>query len=186
MPISPQRNGAPSVARPPYPVNATTLVPSRLSATRRSTAFERRLCRRNPVLGGGREERAVRRATTVGRWAKPPPSYRAPALPAQSGSGGWQGGARREARDDRRTGGEGGRAVGGGPPAGGGRSPPPSYRAPALPAQSGSGGWQGGARREARDDRRTGGEAPRRATDVRPARRRPGATASRSPRRRGP
>src|SRR5437763_2521963 len=72
MPISPQRNGAPSVARPPYPVNATTLVPSRLSATRRSTAFERRLCRRNPVLGGGGEERAVRRATTVGRGVKPP------------------------------------------------------------------------------------------------------------------
>ena len=34
--------------------------------------FERRLCRRNPVLGGGRKERAVRRATTVGRGAKPP------------------------------------------------------------------------------------------------------------------
>ena len=34
--------------------------------------FERRLCRRNPVLGGGRKERAVRPATTVGRGAKPP------------------------------------------------------------------------------------------------------------------
>jgi hypothetical protein len=35
-------------------------------------AFERRLCRRNPVLGGCREERALRRATTVERGAKPP------------------------------------------------------------------------------------------------------------------
>jgi hypothetical protein len=34
--------------------------------------FERRLRRRNPVLGGGREERAERHATTVGRGAKPP------------------------------------------------------------------------------------------------------------------
>src|SRR5687767_5436687 len=33
-------------------------------------------------------------------------------------------------------------------------------RAPALPAQSWSGGRQGGARRQARDDRRKGGEAP--------------------------
>ena len=32
----------------------------------------RRLRRRNPVLGGGTEERAVRRATTVGRGAQPP------------------------------------------------------------------------------------------------------------------
>src|SRR5258706_7766562 len=38
----------------------------------RPTAFERRLCRRNPTLGGGREERAAWRATTVGRGAKPP------------------------------------------------------------------------------------------------------------------
>ena len=37
-----------------------------------STLFERRLCRRNRFLGGGREERAVRRVTTVGRGAKPP------------------------------------------------------------------------------------------------------------------
>ena len=37
-----------------------------------STHFERRLCRRNPALGGGREERGVSRATTVGRGAKPP------------------------------------------------------------------------------------------------------------------
>jgi len=40
------------------------------------------------------------------------------------------------------------------------------FRAPALPAQSWSGGWQGGARRQARDDRRTGGEAPRRVSPV--------------------
>jgi hypothetical protein len=35
-------------------------------------AFERRLCRRHPGLGGCREERADRRATTVERGAKPP------------------------------------------------------------------------------------------------------------------
>jgi hypothetical protein len=33
---------------------------------------ERRLRRRNPVRGGGREEHAARRATTVGRGAQPP------------------------------------------------------------------------------------------------------------------
>jgi hypothetical protein len=42
------------------------------------TAFERRLRRRNPQLGGGREERAGRRATTVGRGAQPPSEYHLP------------------------------------------------------------------------------------------------------------
>jgi len=37
-----------------------------------------------------------------------------------------------------------------------------SVRARAVPAQSGSGGRQGGADREVRDDRRNGGEAPHR------------------------
>ena len=37
---------------------------------------ERRLCRRNPSsgLGGGKEEHAVRRATTVGEGGAEPPS----------------------------------------------------------------------------------------------------------------
>ncbi len=39
------------------------------------TPFERGLCPRNPILGGGREERAVRRVTNVGRGAKPPSEY---------------------------------------------------------------------------------------------------------------
>src|SRR5882672_3372145 len=40
-------------------------------ATRQASRSERRLRRRNPVLGGGTEERAER-ATTVGRGATPP------------------------------------------------------------------------------------------------------------------
>src|SRR5438094_8424288 len=38
----------------------------------RAILFERRLCRRNPALGGGTEEHAVRRATRVGGRGKHP------------------------------------------------------------------------------------------------------------------
>ena len=59
-----------------------------------TAAFERRLRRRNPDRGGGREERAARRATSVGRGAKPPSEVtrRNAAGPARS-----PGGARRRA-----------------------------------------------------------------------------------------
>jgi bifunctional non-homologous end joining protein LigD len=47
-------------------------------------ASERRLRRRNPALGGGREERAARRATTAGRGAKPPSGPRPRTSPARA------------------------------------------------------------------------------------------------------
>jgi len=50
----------------------------------KTDAFERRLRRRNPDLGGGREERAARRATTVGRGAKPTSELKPRTSPARA------------------------------------------------------------------------------------------------------